>query len=38
MSGYAGSVIADHGIEEDNFIRKPFTTDALLRKITRRIG
>ncbi len=35
MSGYAGTVIADHGIEEENFIQKPFTTDALLAKLAR---
>jgi two-component system, cell cycle sensor histidine kinase and response regulator CckA len=38
MSGYAGTVISDHGIEEDNFIQKPFTTDALVSKLARCIG
>jgi signal transduction histidine kinase len=38
MSGYAGTVISDHGIEEDNFIQKPFTTDALISKLARCIG
>jgi two-component system, cell cycle sensor histidine kinase and response regulator CckA len=38
MSGYPGSVIADHGIEEEVFIQKPFTTDALLAKLARCLG
>jgi signal transduction histidine kinase len=38
MSGYAGAVIADQGIEDENFIQKPFTTDALLSKLARSIG
>ena len=35
MSGYAGTVISDHGIDQDSFIQKPFTTDALLSKLAR---
>jgi two-component system cell cycle sensor histidine kinase/response regulator CckA len=35
MSGYAGAVLAHHGIleEEIHFLQKPFTTETLLRAI-----
>ncbi len=40
VSGYAGAPIADHGIDpaRQPFLAKPFTKDALLRKIRQVLG